>query len=108
MQSYTRFDLHRKTEPHLKWTPLTTGVSLIEFFFFFLSCPFFFRFMLFSLFFQLICVLLVFRLCASSLELTGFIKEVRHNKHGSLTGLSLEDIVASVSELVEQKIKVCS
>ena len=107
MQSYTRFDLHKKTEPHLKWTPLTTGVSLIEFFFF-LSCPFFFRFMLFSLFFQLICVLLVFRLCASSLELTGFIKEVRHNKHGSLTGLSLEDIVASVSELVEQKIKVCS
>ena len=40
------------------------------------------------------------------LELTGFIKEVRHNKHGSLTGLSLEDIVASVSELVEQKTKV--
>ena len=40
------------------------------------------------------------------LELTGFIKEVRHNKHGSLTGLSLEDIVASVSELVEQKKKV--
>ncbi|XP_078381273.1 uncharacterized protein LOC144664036 isoform X2 [Oculina patagonica] len=39
------------------------------------------------------------------LELTGFIKEVRHNKHGSLTGLSLEDIVASVSELVEQKKK---
>ena len=54
------------------------------------------------------CVLLVFRLFAVSLELTGFIKEVRHNKHGSLTGLSLEDIVASVSELVEQKIKVCS
>ena len=46
--------------------------------------------------------------CFYSLELTGFIKEVRHNKHGSLTGLSLEDIVASVSELVEQKIKVCS
>lgn len=64
--------------------------------------------MLFSFLFQLICVLLVFRLCAFSLELTGFIKEVRHNKHGSLTGLSLEDIVASVSELVEQKIKVCS
>lgn len=41
------------------------------------------------------------------LELTGFIKEVRHNKHGSLTGLSLEDIVTSVSELVEQKKKVC-
>ena len=40
------------------------------------------------------------------LELTGFIKEVRHNKHGSLTGLSLEDIVGSVSELVEQKKKV--
>lgn len=40
------------------------------------------------------------------LELTGFIKEVRHNKHGSLTGLSLEDIVASVSDLVEQKKKV--
>jgi len=40
------------------------------------------------------------------LELTGFIKEVRHNKHGSLTGLSLEDIVTSVSELVEQKKKV--
>lgn len=39
------------------------------------------------------------------LELTGFIKEVRHNKHGSLTGLSLEDIVASVSDLVEQKKK---
>lgn len=39
------------------------------------------------------------------LELTGFIKEVRSNKHGSLTGLSLEDIVASVSELVEQKKK---
>jgi len=37
--------------------------------------------------------------------LTGFIKEVRHNKHGSLTGLSLEDIVTSVSELVEQKKK---
>ena len=47
-------------------------------------------------------------MCFYSLELTGFIKEVRHNKHGSLTGLSLEDIVASVSELVEQKIKVCS
>ena len=72
--------------------------------FFFVSC--FCLFFFLSL--KLICVLLVFRLCASSLELTGFIKEVRHNKHGSLTGLSLEDIVASVSELVEQKIKVCS
>ena len=68
----------------------------------------FFSFHAFLFFCQIICVLLVFRLCASSLELTGFIKEVRHNKHGSLTGLSLEDIVASVSELVEQKIKVCS
>ena len=103
MQSYAKFDLPRKTEPHLKWTPLTTGVSLIESFFF-VSC--FCLFFFLSL--KLICVLLVFRLCAASLELTGFIKEVRHNKHGSLTGLSLEDIVASVSELVEQKIKVCS
>ena len=93
MLSYTKFDLLRKTAPHLKWTPLTTGVSLTDFFFFVLS--FFFSFH-------------VFRFCAVSLELTGFIKEVRHNKHGSLTGLSLEDIVASVSELVEQKIKVCS
>ena len=67
-----------------------------------------FSFHAFLFFSRIICVLLVFRLCASSLELTGFIKEVRHNKHGSLTGLSLEDIVASVSELVEQKIKVCS
>ena len=75
--------------------------------FFFLSCVFF-SFHAFLFFSRIICVLLVFRLCASSLELTGFIKEVRHNKHGSLTGLSLEDIVASVSELVEQKIKVCS
>ncbi|XP_067046074.1 E3 ubiquitin-protein ligase TTC3-like isoform X3 [Acropora muricata] len=41
----------------------------------------------------------------SRLELTGFIKEVRQNKHGSLTGLSLEDIVANVSALVEQKKK---
>ena len=72
--------------------------------FFFVSC--FCLFFFLSL--KLICVLLVFRLCAVSLELTGFIKEVRHNKHGSLTGLSLEDIVASVSELVEQKIKVFS
>lgn len=102
MQSYTKFDLHRKTEPHLKWTPLTTGVSLL-----FLSCLLF-CFHAFLFFSQIICVLLVFRFCAVSLELTGFIKEVRHNKHGSLTGLSLEDIVASVSELVEQKIKVCS
>lgn len=76
-------------------------------FFFFLSCLFF-SFHAFLFFSQIICVLLVFRFCAVSLELTGFIKEVRHNKHGSLTGLSLEDIVASVSELVEQKIKVCS
>lgn len=41
----------------------------------------------------------------SRLELTGLIKEVRQNKHGSLTGLSLEDIVSSVSELVEKKKK---
>ena len=40
------------------------------------------------------------------MELTGFIKEVRNNKHGSLTGLSLEDIVSSVSDLVELKKKV--
>ena len=40
--------------------------------------------------------------------MTGFIKEVRQNKHGSLTGLSLEDIVANVSALVEQKKKVTS
>lgn len=104
MQSYAKFDLPRKTEPHLKWTPLSTSVSLIESFFCFVFC--FCLFFFLSL--KLICVLLVFRLCAASLELTGFIKEVRHNKHGSLTGLSLEDIVASVSELVEQKIKVCS
>ena len=44
--------------------------------------------------------------CLIRLELTGFIKEVRQNKHGSLTGLSLEDIVANVSELVELKKKV--
>ena len=75
---------------------------------YFFCLVFFFSFHVFLFFSQIIYVLLVFRLCAVSLELTGFIKEVRHNKHGSLTGLSLEDIVASVSELVEQKIKVCS
>ena len=77
------------------------------FFFFFVLSSFFLS--CFSLFFsnnlRSSCFPFV---CFYSLELTGFIKEVRHNKHGSLTGLSLEDIVASVSELVEQKIKVCS
>ncbi|XP_032234867.2 E3 ubiquitin-protein ligase TTC3 isoform X2 [Nematostella vectensis] len=38
-------------------------------------------------------------------ELTGFIKEVRQNKHGTLTGLSLEEIVASVAGLVDAKHK---
>ena len=54
--------------------------------------------------FTLVCRINIF--ACVRLELTGFIKEVRHNKHGSLTGLSLEDIVTSVSELVEQKKKV--
>ncbi|XP_031569319.1 E3 ubiquitin-protein ligase DZIP3-like [Actinia tenebrosa] len=39
-------------------------------------------------------------------ELTGLIKEVRQNKRGTLTGLSLEEIVKSVSDLVAAKVKV--
>ena len=54
---------------------------------------------------RFVCLFLVW-FSVGRLELTGFIKQVRQNKHGSLTGLSLEDIVANVADLVTQKRKV--
>ena len=35
--------------------------------------------------------------------MTNFIKEVRASKNGSLTGLSFDDIVACVTQLVNRK-----
>lgn len=35
--------------------------------------------------------------------MTNFIKEVRASKHGSLTGLSFDDIVACVTKLVKER-----
>ena len=39
-------------------------------------------------------------LCYFRTQMTNFIKEVRANKNGSLTGLSFDDIVACVTQLV--------
>ena len=40
-------------------------------------------------------------MCSFRTQMTNFIKEVRASKNGSLTGLSFDDIVACVTQLVK-------